>query len=98
MSIEERKMYNEFRRLQEQAEQIFRRKHHDYGPCNIALTGLPGVIVRMSDKVSRLRNLVLKNKEPNNESIEDNLIDVANYAIIALLVMAGKWPECEDEE
>jgi hypothetical protein len=30
-------------------------------------------------------------KSPKNESIEDNLLDLANYAIISLLLLRGKW-------
>jgi hypothetical protein len=30
-------------------------------------------------------------KSPKNESIEDNLLDLANYAIIALVLQRGKW-------
>jgi hypothetical protein len=31
------------------------------------------------------------NDTPNYESIEDTLIDLANYAIIGLLVQRGQW-------
>jgi hypothetical protein len=30
-------------------------------------------------------------KEAKNESVDDTLLDLANYAIIALLVRKGKW-------
>jgi hypothetical protein len=32
-----------------------------------------------------------KNDTPNYESIEDTLIDLANYAIIGILVQRGQW-------
>jgi hypothetical protein len=77
-----------------QLEQLMLRKHADYGPMNIA--GAPGgamngLRVRMYDKLARLNNLVDTGDTPNYESIEDTLIDLANYAIIGLLVQRGQW-------
>lgn len=79
------------------------KKHEDYGPMNIA--GAPGgamngLRVRMYDKLARLAHLG-DSDTPNYESIEDTLIDIANYAIIGLLVQRGQWagiqmePKCE---
>ena len=72
---------------------ILYKKHEDYGPMNIA--GAPGgpmngLRVRMYDKLARLSNLG-DNDTPNYESVEDTLIDLANYAIIGLLVQRGQW-------
>ena len=74
---------------------ILFKKHDDYGPMNIA--GAPGgamngLRVRMYDKLARLNNLADNKRDtPNYESIEDTLIDLANYAIIGLLVQRGQW-------
>jgi hypothetical protein len=73
---------------------IMYRKHKDYGPKNIAeAPGGPmnGLRVRMYDKLARLNNLIDTGDTPNYESIEDTLIDLANYAIIGLLVQRGQW-------
>ena len=73
---------------------ILLKKQQDYGPLNIALApGGPmnGLRVRMYDKLARLNNLADKGATPNFESIEDTLIDLANYAIIGLLVQRGQW-------
>ena len=73
---------------------IMMKKQADYGPLNIALApGGPmnGLRVRMYDKLARLNNLADKAATPNFESIEDTLIDLANYAIIGLLVQRGQW-------
>jgi hypothetical protein len=72
---------------------ILYKKHQDYGPMNIA--GAPGgamngLRVRMYDKLARLSHLG-DNDTPNYESVEDTLIDLANYAIIGLLVQRGQW-------
>jgi len=77
---------------------IMMKKQADYGPLNIALApGGPmnGLRVRMYDKLARLNNLADKAATPNFESIEDTLIDLANYAIIGLLVQRGQWEGTE---
>jgi hypothetical protein len=73
---------------------IMLKKHEDYGPTNIANApggAMNGLRVRMHDKLARLNNLVDKGNTPNYESIEDTLLDLANYAIIGLLVQRGQW-------
>lgn len=78
---------------------IMIRKNKDYGPMNIA--GAPGgpmngLRVRMYDKLARLNNLVDTGDTPNYESIEDTFLDLANYAIIGLLVQRGQWEGLPD--
>ena len=71
-------------------------KHKDYGPKNISLSPggpLNGLRVRMWDKLARINNLVDKGASPEHESLEDSFKDMANYAIIGLLVLQGKWPQ-----
>lgn len=72
------------------------RKHQDYGPLNIANApggAMNGLLVRMHDKMERLQHLYYQGKAntPNYESTEDTLKDLANYAIIGLLVQRGQW-------
>jgi hypothetical protein len=76
------------------AIELLVQKHDDYGPANISdAPGGPlnGLSVRLHDKVARLNNLLSHHKKPKNEAIEDTFIDILNYAIIALLVINGKW-------
>ena len=71
------------------------KKHHDYGPKNISQSpGGPinGLRVRMWDKMARINNLIDNNKESLNEPLEDSFKDLANYAIIGLMVLRGEWP------
>lgn len=73
---------------------VLLKKHRDYGPRNIAdAPGGPlnGLRVRIHDKVARINNLVDNNSKPQYESLEDSFKDLANYAIIALLVLRDKW-------
>ena len=67
-------------------------KQHDYGHGNILAFGLLGVLVRISDKVARLENLLAPGRgRPKNESISDSLIDLMGYAIIAKMLIDGKF-------
>ena len=71
-------------------------KHKDYGPKNISQSPggpLNGLRVRMWDKLARINNLVDSGANPEHESLEDSFKDMANYAIIGLLVLQGKWPQ-----
>ena len=81
---------------------LFAKKQLDYGPSNISMGqsletedeidfSLLALSIRMNDKTNRMINLLKNNKKPNNESIEDTLIDLANYSVMALIVKRGKW-------
>ena len=64
------------------------RKQSDYGHENIRRFGRQGLMVRMHDKVARLENLLSSpdgGVKPNNESIEDNIMDVIGYAAIGIM-------------
>lgn len=75
--------------------EIFKKKQASYGPGNIAKGGERGVVLRMSDKLERLWNLVWEgNANPlQDETIEDTFLDIADYGLIALLVKRGMWPK-----
>jgi hypothetical protein len=71
------------------------RKHADYGPKNISQSPggpLNGLRVRMWDKIARINHLLDTGNDAKNESLEDSFADLANYSIIALMVLKGKWP------
>ena len=75
--------------------QLFDTKQMDYGSTNIAACGEMGIAVRLQDKVSRMRNLLLKELKnegnANHEPLEDTYKDAANYAMIGLLLRRGLW-------
>ena len=81
---------------------ILLRKQSDYGPLNISLApGGPynGLRVRMFDKLQRFSHLVETNNDtPNYESLRDTFIDLANYAIIGILVQGGQWEGLPSEK
>ena len=61
-------------------------KHHDYGPDNINIFKEQGLVVRMWDKLGRLKHLFWTDTRPNQESVEDSFKDVAGYALIGLML------------
>jgi len=78
----------------DEAEDLLLRKHRDYGPKNISLAPggpLNGLRVRMWDKLARINNLIDTGAVPEHESLRDSFIDMANYAIIGLMVIDGDW-------
>ena len=81
--------------------QLFDTKQQDYGSDNISSNGELGIAVRLQDKVSRMRHILLKELavqersaqvfKTNHESMEDTYKDAANYALIGLLLRRKKW-------
>lgn len=93
----------EFQKIFTEAFSLLVSKQRRYGNSNIDQLGLHGVISRISfDKVSRalkfLNGRVVNGKvelEPmdteTDESLEDTLLDIANYALIAVALKRGVW-------
>ena len=76
------------------------RKHHDYGPLNVAHSpggALNGLRVRMWDKIARINNLLDSGVKPSNESLRDSFVDLMNYAAIAQMVLDKTWPELPND-
>jgi len=72
------------------------KKHKDYGPKNISHSpggALNGLRVRMHDKIARINHLIDSGSSLENESLEDSFKDLANYSIISMMVLRGKWPQ-----
>ena len=80
----------QYKAVQKEAIELFQRKNKDYGDA-FANYGPVGVIVRMGDKINRLSS-VTKNQVSlvQNESIRDTLIDLHNYAAMAIMLMDEK--------
>ena len=94
----------EFKKIGNEMYEMFAAKHMDYGLNNIALGGdilnnendkkfsLTGLCIRLTDKISRLKNLLVNGRSfVQGEGMEDTFIDIANYGIIGLLVGRDKW-------
>ena len=78
----------------EELSELLLSKHKDYGPKNISQApggAINGLRVRMHDKLARINNLIDSGANPEHESLEDSFKDMANYAIIGLLVLRKQW-------
>jgi Nucleotide modification associated domain 1 len=66
---------------------IYKAKNADYGNSfseSYQEWGIISAVVRMDDKMRRLKQLVKHDRQVKAESMEDTLLDMANYAIMTL--------------
>lgn len=69
---------------------IYERKNSDYNDSfgkSFEEYGMAMPCIRLEDKLNRLKALTVHNKQQqvSDESVEDTLFDLANYAIMTLI-------------
>ena len=67
---------------------LYERKNHDYGDSfgkGFAEYGMTMPCIRLEDKLNRLKSLLKSGAQVKDESIDDTLMDLANYAIMTLI-------------
>ena len=76
----------------EELNEIYARKNHDYGDSfgkGYAEYGMVMTVIRLEDKrnrlKSRLKSLIKAESLVKDESINDTLMDLANYAIMTVI-------------
>lgn len=81
----------EFTKLTDSMVALTKRKNADYAGDsdpfrNFREFGTMGFLVRMSDKWSRIKNLVGGDKAPQvkDETVEDTLLDLATYSLLLI--------------
>ena len=73
--------------VQQEGLELFKRKNADYGDA-FATYGTVGVLVRMGDKISRLQSITTRQVSlVDTESMRDTLIDLHNYAAMAIMLI-----------
>ena len=77
-----------FMKYTDKMKDLYIKKNHDYGD-SVSKTfdeyGLTSFLVRMDDKMNRIKTLnKIQDAAVRGEKIEDTLLDLANYAILAL--------------
>lgn len=77
----------QMKEIQKEGLELFIRKNKDYGDA-FAEYGLIGVLVRLGDKIKRLQS-ISKNKIEmvDDEKMHDTLIDLHNYAAMAIMCL-----------
>lgn len=92
-----------FGKIYNEAYDLLCEKQARYGDSNIEQLGLHGVISRIgNDKIARARKFMQGKivdgqvildplDEGTYESLADTLLDIANYALIAVALQRGLW-------
>ena len=77
----------QLRNVQNEGLNLFERKNRDYGDA-FATYGTVGVLVRIGDKIMRLQSITNKGVTlVNDEKLRDTLIDLHNYAGMAVMLL-----------
>ena len=84
------KRVQQMQKVQAEGLELFKKKNADYGD-SFANYGPVGVIVRLGDKINRLSS-VTQNRVNlvDTESTRDTLIDLHNYAAMAIMLLDEK--------
>ena len=73
--------------IQSEGLELFRRKNADYGDA-FAKYGVIGVLMRIEDKIQRSLSITKNGVNlVNDEGIRDTLLDLHNYAAMALMLL-----------
>lgn len=78
-----------FEDILKELNEIYEKKNADYGNSfenSLNKFGVLPTVIRLNEKVNRLKSLCIGKQQVKDESIEDTLKDIANYAIITV-----KW-------
>ena len=70
--------------------EMYEKKNKDYGDSfdkSLDEFGMTSSAIRLTDKMNRFKQLINNDANVNDESIEDTLLDMANYAIMTVMWM-----------
>jgi hypothetical protein len=107
--VSEQSFEQTFAEIYSEAYKLLCDKQERYGDANIEQLGIHGVVSRIAyDKAARakkfLNGKIVGGKvilEPfdngEDESMADTLLDIANYALIAVALQRGKWGRQMDD-
>ena len=80
----------QYNKIRNEAFEIFKKKNNDYGDA-FANYGSVGVLVRMGDKIQRMSNITSTSITlVEDERLRDTLMDLANYAVMGLMLLDEK--------
>ncbi len=74
-------------KVQKEGFELFKKKNKDYGDA-FAKYGVIGVLMRIEDKIQRSMSITKNGVNlVEDEKIRDTLIDLHNYAAMAIMLM-----------
>lgn len=85
----ESKRVEQMKKVQEECLEMFKKKkkNQDYGDA-FAKFGVIGVLMRIEDKIQRSLSITKNGVSlVNDESIRDTLLDLHNYAAMAVMLL-----------
>lgn len=80
----------QMKQIQSECLALFTKKNADYGDA-FAKYGVIGVLMRIEDKIQRSLSITKNGVNlVNDEGIKDTLLDLHNYAAMALMLLEEK--------
>ena len=82
-----------FKQIANGLTELDERKNADYGNSfskSYEEFGLTSPVIRLSDKVERLKTLSKQEAKVKDESIQDTVMDIAVYAMLTLMELMNK--------
>jgi hypothetical protein len=77
----------QMKKIQQEGLELFTKKNIDYGDA-FAKYGVIGVLMRIEDKIQRSLSITKNGVNLiKDESIKDTLLDLHNYAAMALMLL-----------
>ncbi|MAE49563.1 hypothetical protein CMI48_01915 [Candidatus Pacearchaeota archaeon] len=76
--------------IADEVKELLKEKNKSYGDGNITSIGKQGILIRLQEKVERLKNMIEKDID-DKESREDSWKDIIGYGIIGTMVERGGW-------
>lgn len=82
-----------FKQIANGLTELYERKNADYGNSfskTFEEFGMTSTLVRLSDKLERLKTLSKKEAQVKDESIQDTVMDIAVYAMLTLMELMNR--------
>lgn len=86
--VENKSTIEQFKEIVDKMVHLYEIKNQDYGNSfeqSCDNFGITAGLIRIADKFNRIKSLSKKDNLVKDESIEDTLVDLANYSIMTLI-------------
>lgn len=88
-----------FKQIVDEMSALYEKKNKAYGDSfgtTYKKLGIISAVTRLSDKMNRLQNLAVNSDVDNlGESLQDTLMDLANYSVMTLIELRGEEPKSQ---
>lgn len=81
------KFKNEITIILDEIVEMLVKKNHDYGDKNLRKYGILGIIIRMSDKMERIKNIITSGRNEVGESVNNEFGDIIGYCTQAIRML-----------